>query len=728
MDLLTLDTLLFFAVNHGTSHPLLDSIMPVLTGRGVLLLFLYPLALSWKGYKEKRVQGTTLLFDAVFWALLMAFLSFLMTDWISNEMKNIFLRARPCKALQGVNVLVGCTSSGSMPSNHASGAFAMAFALFYCTRKHVSWKAGVYPFVVAALISYSRVYVGVHYPSDILAGGMVGAVVSLVMVALLHRVRTVYRIRPASAVLFTGLAALSLFRIYYILHGPLDLSPDEAHYWEWSRRLDLSYYSKGPMISYLIFLGTSLFGDTVFGIRIMAVLFSVASSLLLFRLVNILYGNVAGSTANGAPPETYAGCIAALLLQVVPLFAPFGVVFSIDSPFIFFWVLSLLLFWVAVKEESRPGTEKNGSGASLYLPWVLLGISVGLGLLTKYTMVFFYVSAFLFLLISEKRFLLKTGKPYTALLVSLLVFSPVIIWNMHHDWVTIKHTAGQAHVAAGFVFSPRSFFEFLGSQVGVVTPFLFLLLFYSLFALRSREGGPVPTFLLSFSLPILFFFLIKSIQGKVQVNWAITGYITGLIAFSRLYFGGNTAVGKDGRRGRKILLFSTLSLVFLVFSVSHYPSLLQMPPKKDPSSRLRGWKELGREATRMHTALSQKGHVLLFSDSYQVASELAFYVEGHPRTFSLNLGRRMNQYDLWPDMNAEAQNIRRRAGSSSTGMINGIFVTISRKEVPREVARAFDSCEKKTVTVTEREYLLREYSLFICYNFKGLEREEPATF
>ncbi|MFO0753645.1 MAG: glycosyltransferase family 39 protein [Thermodesulfovibrionales bacterium] len=719
MDLLALDTLLFFAVNHGTSHPFLDSIMPVLTGRGVLLLFLYPLGLLWKGYEEKRVHGTTSLIEAVFRALLTAFLAFLVTDWVSNELKNFFLRVRPCNALEGVKVLVGCTRSGSMPSNHASGAFAEAVALYCCTRRHVSWKAGAYPFAVAALIAYSRIYVGVHYPSDILVGSLVGAVVSLVMVALFRQARSAYRTRPATVVLFAGLAALSLFRIYYILHGPLDLSPDEAHYWEWSRRLDLSYYSKGPMISYLIFLGTSLLGDTVFGIRIMAVLFSVASSLLLFRLVTLLYGGRERGPAHGVPPETFAGCAAALLLQFVPLFAPFGVIFSIDSPFIFFWILSLLLFWVAVEK---------GSGTSPYLPWILLGIAVGLGLLTKYTMAFFYVSGFLFLLISDRRFLLKTGKPYCALLASLLVFSPAIIWNMQHDWVTIKHTAGQAHVAAGLVLSPGSFFEFLGSQVGVVTPLLFLLMFYSLFALRSRESGPVSPFLLSFSLPILLFFLLKSVQGKVQVNWAMTGYVTGLIAFSHFYFGRSAATESGGGRGKKILLFSTLFLVLLVFSVSHYPSLLKMPPKKDPSSRLRGWRALGKEVTRMHTDLSRKGPVLLFSDSYQVASELAFYVEGHPRTFALNLGRRMNQYDLWPDMNAEARTIRRRAGTSSADMMNGIFVTIGRKELPREVAGAFDSCEMKTVAVTEREYLLREYTLFVCYNFRSLERAKPATF
>ena len=75
-----------------------------------------------------------------------------------------------------------------------------------------------------------------------------------------------------------------LFRLYYITSGVVDLSPDEAQYWEWSRRLDLSYYSKGPMIAYLIAVGAAIFGDNVFGIRIMTVIFSALGSIALYLL------------------------------------------------------------------------------------------------------------------------------------------------------------------------------------------------------------------------------------------------------------------------------------------------------------------------------------------------------------------------------------------------------------------------------------------------------------
>ena len=67
------------------------------------------------------------------------------------------------------------------------------------------------------------------------------------------------------------LAVLTGLRLAFLAWGGLDLSPDEAHYWEWSRRLDLSYYSKGPLIAYLIAGLTAVFGTSAFGIRLGAV-------------------------------------------------------------------------------------------------------------------------------------------------------------------------------------------------------------------------------------------------------------------------------------------------------------------------------------------------------------------------------------------------------------------------------------------------------------------------
>lgn len=729
MDLMILDRQIFFLINHGLSNAFFDKVIPFLTARGYLLLLPYVFYILYKGYKEKK-NGRDFL-SIISWALIVSSFSFLLTDWMATEIKNIIQRVRPCNTLEGVNLLVGCTRSYSLPSNHASNAFAFALPLFYFMRGQVGSFLRLYPVIIALLIAFSRVYVGVHYPSDVIAGAMLGISAAFLVMGLHKYALLRYKTNPHSTMLFSFLFVISVFRLYYIFHGPVDLSPDEAHYWEWSRRLDLSYYSKGPMIAYLIYIGTSIFGDTVFGIRIMAVVFSALSSVYLFKLVSEMYDD---KKAIGERQKANVGLIAlisALLFQIIPLFAPFGIIFTIDSPFIFFWILSLYLFWEAIISENRgqKAGDRLKTQNSKLRNWLFLGIAVGLGLLTKYTMAFFYFCAFLFLLFSEKRYLLKSYKPYTALLISLLVFSPVIIWNIQHEWLTIRHTAGQANITSQLTALSnqwtKDFFEFLGSQVGIITPILLVMMVYAMFRLWADSKGQgtdlQSKFLLWFSVPVIGFFVLKSLHGKVQPNWAMTGYITGIIAFAR-YFFRQRVKGK----GQKALLTGAMGLALAVTVISHYPSLIKLPVKLDPSSRLRGWKELGVEVGKIRDSIQEKGETFIFSDRYQVSSELAFYVKGHPKTYCINLGRRMNQYDLWPDMNNEALKIRQEKGGAST--INAIFVRINNTDMPLELLMAFESFEKRLLKVYDKGYLLREYSIFICYNFKGLKISMPETY
>ncbi|MFA5354888.1 MAG: glycosyltransferase family 39 protein, partial [Thermodesulfovibrionales bacterium] len=585
MNILDLDREVFSLINSGISHPLIDSMMVFLTSRGYLLLIPFIAAILWSGYRGK-MKGDGEPMRAALWAMAVAFLSFLLADWFGGEIKGLVRRVRPCNVIDGVRSLVGCSSSFSMPSNHAANYFAAGAALFFLLKGQVSGAWRVYPLILAGLVGLSRVYVGVHYPSDVLAGAVMGVIISFIMARALGVARARYRENPSVVALSVGVVAISIFRIYYILHGPLDLSADEAHYWEWSRRPDLSYYSKGPMIAWLIMLGTAIFGDTVFGVRILAVLLAALSSLFLFLLVRAVYPGREGERA---------AAFAALLLQALPLFAPFGVIFSIDAPFIFFWVLSLYLFWRAVSE---------GAGRD----WLLLGLAVGMGLLTKYTMAFFLLCGLLFL-IAARRDLLRTAMPWLSGLVSLVCFSPVIIWNLRNDWVTVKHTAGQAHVADGLTISLMSFLEFLGSQAGAVTPVIFVMIFIALFRLLKKERGERSLFLFCFSVPVIAFFLLKSIQGKVQANWAMTGYITGIIAFCHLYLSGFGRM-RPGLKG--LTIFGIVSALILT-ALSFYPALVNLPARMDLTAKLRGWKELGREVSSLAGEVSQPGELLIFS-------------------------------------------------------------------------------------------------------------------
>ncbi len=681
-----MDTSLFLLINKGLKNPFFDLIMPFITSMPFLLFA--PFVLFFIASRRVKTKDT-------FSVLLICAASVGLTDGTSSIVKTLFERLRPCHTIAGVNLLAGCGESFSFPSNHASNAFALAGALVYFFKKAAIKNVKLLNlslFFIAALIAFSRVYVGVHYPSDVIFGALLGTLASLAVLTGYQWAKKNIETDRLKTLFILTTAALTILRFFYINTGPLDLSPDEAHYWDWSRRLALSYYSKGPMIAYLMALTTGLMGSSVFAVRFFAPVFLALTSLIVYKLAKEISGNELSAVTAG------------LLIHTTPLFAAYGVLMTIDSPFVFFWALALYLFWKAVNTRCMiqdAGFKINElelqTPNSKLQTWSLLGITIGLGLLTKYTMSFFYVCAFLFIVFSkEHRHWLKRKEPYICLAVSLAVFSPVIIWNAGQDWVTFKHTAGQAHISEGMKISFKSFFEFLGSQAGVLTPLLFAAVIYG--AVRNISSQ----FLFYFWAPVLGFFILKSIQAKVEANWATPAYLTAFIAFS-LFFLNRDAV----KKGTKIFLILAVTMAFSVTLISHYTYILNLPSKKDPASRLRGWKELGQEAGKIYHDLSLKGDAFIFSDSYQVTSELAFYTPGRPRTYCVNLGRRMNQYDIW-------------GGFDKLTGKNAIFVKIGKGGFPDELKEAFDSFEKQEFEAKQNDKVLREYSIFKCYGFKGL--------
>ncbi len=686
-----MDTSLFFFINQGLQNIIFDVVMPFITKTPYILFIAIVLPVVYKDWRKGL------------FVLSLCFIGLALGDGSANILKHTFERLRPCQALvgidsyrEGVRLLVGCGGSYGFPSAHAVNAFVTA-TIF----SHFFRKAALPMFSIAVLVAFSRIYVGVHYPSDVIAGMLMGGIIGQTITALYAWSTGRFQEKPYTTILVISLLALSFFRYYYIATGPADISPDEAHYWEWSRRLDLSYYTKGPLIAYIIAGTTWVLGDTVLAVRFAAPIFLALSSVVMYRLAMELFNDSKKASA------------AALAIQITPLFAVYGVVMTIDSPFIFFWIVSLYLFWKAIKESTVNSQQLTVN--SKY--WYLLGLTVGLGLLTKYTMAFFYGCAFLFIVFSkEQRFWLKKKEPYIAFLLSLLVFSPVLIWNADHEWVTLKHTAGQAHVSEGFKISFRYFFEFIGSQIGVVTPLLFFMLIYGVvkpYIARSRTL--VTGYLFWFCAPVLGFFILKSLQGKVQANWAMFAYASAFIAAADFFV-------KKGvvRKGVKLLTGTAVAMALLMTIVTHYSEIIGLPVKMDPTSRLKGWKELGIKTGEVYNSMVHSGNknIFIFSDKYQVSSELAFYMPNKPITYCMNLGRRMNQYDIWGGLE----------GNDKLLGQNAIFVRIGYGDFPGELESAFDYYEKERFVVRRGNKVLREYTIFSCYGFNGIPFREIESY
>ena len=407
-----------------------------------------------------------------------------------------------------------------------------------------------------------------------------------------------------------------LLRVVYIKITPFSLAPEEAQYWDWSRHLDLSYYSKPPLIAYLNWLSSHLLGNTELAVRIWPALFGFADSLLVYFIAKELFKN-----------QKLAFILALLPLLFVG-FNALSFVFTTDTPLFFFWGLSFYLLLKALK------TEKTRY-------WIALGVSGGLGFLSKYSMVFFFPLGVFYIWL-KKPHLFRTFKPYLATVIALIFTLPVVYWNYLHDWVSFKHVLGLSGLESHPKRFPdwKSFNNFLVSQIFLLSVGFFFYLLWGWF--RNLTPKRKLFSLTLFSLPVYLFFQLLALKKFVYGNWAGFAYFTGGI-LSGYYF---------LKYWRKLIWVNIPIVALAVFlnAVAYYPPLLDkvglgnlIPPKKDPTRVMVGWRKLGEEVSKYYDPQRD----FIFSNLYQISAELAFYVKGNPQTYVFNYYQRMNQYDLW---------------------------------------------------------------------------------
>lgn len=168
--LYSIDVSIFYLINGTLANPLFDKLMPFITEvkNWYLVYVLLWFIILFKGGKYRIAMAVAMI------------LLVTITDQVSSSLlKNLFERIRPCNALPDVHLLAGCTGSFSFPSSHAVNNFAAAmfFGYFY---KHLRWIL----FSVAAIVALSRIFVGVHYPSDVIGGAIIGIILGYICIKI----------------------------------------------------------------------------------------------------------------------------------------------------------------------------------------------------------------------------------------------------------------------------------------------------------------------------------------------------------------------------------------------------------------------------------------------------------------------------------------------------------------------------------------------------------------
>ena len=416
--------------------------------------------------------------------------------------------------------------------------------------------------------------------------------------------------RLASVILLGG----TVFRLWYTTH--LELVGDEAYYWLWSRHPDICYLDKGPVIAWFIWIGTALFGQTVFGIRFFAVLLACGAGVGIFLLARKLFSDKVAFWS-------------VILAAVTPLFAVGAALMTIDTVYIFFWTFAALTFWQA-KDEEKLGW------------WILTGILIGLSMLSKYTGAIELLSFAAFCLWdppSRRHF--RRPAIYVMLLVAALFLVPVLIWNWRHGFPTSQFLVHRGALDEHARIRPLEALSFLGQQAGVISPLLFLGLVVALCLPRFAQTPKTETgYLLALFLPLFLLYLFLSFQKASQANWAAASYVSGLILVA--------AKWTEAVRIRpkvKWLVICGMGLALFETTILHETSWLHLPGRLDPLDRARGSRDLAAQVSELQ---KKTGARFVIANKYMTAALLSFYLPHQPDTFMPVSSPPFNQIVLWP--------------------------------------------------------------------------------
>jgi 4-amino-4-deoxy-L-arabinose transferase-like glycosyltransferase len=312
--------------------------------------------------------------------------------------------------------------------------------------------------------------------------------------------------------------------------------------------------------------------------------------------------------------------ITLIILMFLPVTQAGYLIVTPDSPLVLFWSLTLYCIYAALWEKK-----------SKFFYWA--GISAGCLLLSKYTGILLFPAVFLFLLLSRFRTELSHKNIYITLLMAFLVFTPVIIWNAQHDWISFSFQITHG-MGGDKQYSLKHFGDFMGGQAFVANPVFLLAMLY--YAIRYAKTNFRDEKLLFLTLPFLFtfaFFLYGGLSKKSEANWAVPAYLTGSILLAYWI----------AKYNRKWIFYSGIAFTVVMIVLMKFPEVIpNLPEKMVMKRQFMGYKEIFEEGQKY----TRQPDTVVLSDSYQNASEAWYYLGRESEVYILS-PKRISMYDFW---------------------------------------------------------------------------------
>ncbi len=379
-----------------------------------------------------------------------------------------------------------------------------------------------------------------------------------------------------------------LLRVFAIISTPLELSADEAQYWLWSKELNWGYFSKPPMIAWLIHVSNNIFGDYDYSIRIFAPLIHGINALVIFRLSQEINDNY------------LAHFLSSLIWLTLPIVGVGSFLMSTDTPLMLIWTTSLLLIVKAYNSDN------------LFL-WNLAGLIAGLALYAKYAALYLPLGLIIFYIINfqnEKN--IKLRGLFLFVLNFIIVSLPNVIWNYFNNFYTINHLSSNA-VTDAPSYSLFGSLTFLIAQVAILGPLLFIV--FLLTAYNFKRLNKLSIFLLYFIFPVYILMFVQGFFSEANANWAASALpaitiLCGYFLSKRIKF----AV---------LTIFSNLSICIFILIVSFNGNLIFIDLKSDPLRKLKGWNILSED---LKDTISKKKSDVVLVDRRGIAAELIYYL------------------------------------------------------------------------------------------------------